>query len=109
VRRLEPASEFPLASSRTRRASFPAPGSPVIASGGRGWPPEVDVLVAGPPDDKGFAASLGHELYPRGSLGPAASVEVGELADVMNFDVLLSFTDLTAAGQNSAGRVGVES
>ena len=61
----------------------------------------MDIPVATAADHKGFAAPLGHELYPCGSLTVARSVEVGELADVVYVEVLLGFADLTAFGEES--------
>ncbi len=52
-------------------------------------------------DHKGFAAPFSHELHPHGSLPTARSVEVGELADVVNVKVLFGFANLTASGKKS--------
>jgi hypothetical protein len=53
--------------------------------GGCACPTGVGVLVAGAADHEGLAAPLGHEVHPRGSVGPTGAVEIGELAEVVDF------------------------
>jgi hypothetical protein len=47
----------------------------------------VGVLVAVTADDEALAAPFGHEVHPSRSVGPVVAAEVGELADVVHFDV----------------------
>ena len=61
----------------------------------------MDFPVAAAADYKRFAAPPSHELHPRGSLTAARSVEVSELADVVNAKALFGFADLTASGKES--------
>ena len=58
----------------------------------------MDVLVAGTADHQGLASPFGHELYPSGFLPLARPVEVGELADVMDLQLLGCSAQLAAPG-----------
>jgi hypothetical protein len=42
---------------------------------------------------------FGHEVRPGRSVGPVVAVEVGELADVVNFDLVPRLAELTAVGE----------
>src|SRR5215468_6124641 len=59
----------------------------------------MDVLMARTADDDGLAAPFGHEVYPGRPVGPVMAVEVGELADVVDFDLVPRVADLTAVGE----------
>jgi hypothetical protein len=59
----------------------------------------VDVFVAAAAYDQGFAPSHGHEVHPCGFVSPSRLVEIGELADVVDFQVHRVLADLTASGQ----------
>ena len=50
--------------------------------------------MAGLADHKGLASPFGHECHPR-RLRPSRLVEVGELADVVNFDLAGVLAHLT--------------
>ncbi len=55
--------------------------------------------MAGAADDEGLPSPHGHETHLRGYLPAAGFVEVGELADVVNLQVLPRLADLTASGE----------
>jgi len=61
----------------------------------------VDFPVAAAADHKRFAVPPSHELHPRGPLTAARSVEVSELADVVNVKAPFGFADLTASDEES--------
>src|SRR6266700_6779144 len=64
-----------------------------------GSPTGVDVLVAAAAGDEGLAPPHGHEVHPGGFLASARLAEIGELADVVDFQVHRVLAYLTASGQ----------
>jgi hypothetical protein len=85
--------------SRTGLTGFPAPCSPVITSERVWWLAQRGCPRGGLADDQGLASSHGHEVDPRGPLGSAGSVQVGELADVVDLQVLPRLAELAALDQ----------
>jgi hypothetical protein len=65
------------------------------------WPFTVQCLVAHATGDQGLPAVRYHTLDPQGFVLAAWSVQVREPADVMDFTLLLSATELTGLRQET--------
>jgi hypothetical protein len=75
-------------------ATFTSQGFPIIAS-------ILDVFMAGATDSQRFAVPGGHAPFPLGQLRTILRVQVGELFDVVDFDLLIRATQLTFLSQKA--------
>lgn len=57
------------------------------------------MVVAATADDQGLAPPHRHQAHPGGVLTAARLVQIGEFADVVDFQIRCSLADLTAPGE----------
>ena len=66
----------------------------------------MDVVMADPTEDQRLPPSRCHESHPIGRRLPSLTVQVGELADVMDFHVLRGAARLACVRQEPLKQLG---